>query len=150
MTAKRLQELEKILRMTVVVPTSGKLGPLSSELLVRRRLAGMVEQVPKDVTSEYLHRILGPQLESHLHLSSERSLQSYERLELLLFLVSMDCRDAEFDAHNFSTGIIRSGGSIIAPRARPLEELDGERWGESIPGSTRGYLIRKQRDSQNC
>jgi predicted ATPase len=85
------------------------------------------------VTSEHVYKLLAPQLENDLVLSPDTIMRSYERFEMLLFLVTLDGRAANLDASNLSTGLIRSGGSILAPRARPVAELESASGGGRHP-----------------
>jgi hypothetical protein len=129
----RLADVERVLRLTVLVYASGKNGPVSSELHARRSLAGLVERTPVDVTSNHVFELLGPQLENHLLLSPAFVERSYELFELLMFLVSTDSLDAGLDAANLSMGRIRRGGTALAPRARLAEEIDAMWNGDNHP-----------------
>ncbi len=141
MAAKdRLVDLERLLRMTVPVYTSGKNGPWSSELHARRSLAGLVERTPVDVTSNHVFHLLEPQFETHLLLSATRVEQSYELFELMMFLVSIDSLNAGFDATNLSMGRIRRGGTVLAPRARLADEIDGMWTGDNHPWLAAGIF----------
>lgn len=123
-TKGRLLDAERLLRRTMKVTWSGNQGPLSSELHARRTLEGLVERTPADLTSEHVYRLLAPQLESLLMLSAQTVEASYELFELLLFLVSVDAREQGLDASNFSTGLIRTSGSVMNPRPRPVLDLE--------------------------
>lgn len=131
--ASRLLDTEQLLRETITVHTSGKQGPFSSELHARRSLSGLVERTPVDVTSDHVFRLLAPQIEERLLLSPQAIEDAYEQFELLLFLVSIDSRAAGLDASNLSMGRIRSGGSMLAPRARLVSELENIAQTDSHP-----------------
>lgn len=136
----RLADIERLMRTTVPVYTSGKNGPVSSELHARRSLSGLVERTPVDVTSKHVFDLLGPMLETHLLLSPASVERSYELFELLLFLVSIDSNNAGLDATNLSMGQIRRGGTTFAPRARLAEEID-EMWdGDNHPWMLAGLF----------
>ena len=136
----RSADVERLLRMTVPVHTSGRNGPWSSELHARRSLAGLVERTQVDVTSNHVFDLLGPQLETHLLLSPTLVERSYELFELMLFLVSIDSLDAGLDAANLSMGRIRRGGTALAPRARLAEEIDGMWNGDNHPWLVAGLF----------
>jgi hypothetical protein len=124
MAKGRLLPLERMLRITVPVHTDGRQGPLSSELSARRSLEGMVVASPRDVTSVYVFEQLAPILEEHLLLSPTVIEQAFERFELLAYLVTTDSRNHDLAAFNWTAGRIRSGGSMLAPKALPVVELE--------------------------
>jgi len=140
MARGRLLPLERMMRLTIPVHTDGRQGPFSSELSARRSLEGIPVVGPRDVTSDHVYEQLAPILQEHLLLSSSVIEQSFERFELLLFLVTMDSRNHDLAAFIWTVGRIRSGGSMIAPKALPVGELEQASVGGTHPWLAAGLF----------
>lgn len=127
MAKGRVRDLETLLRRTVRNHVSGKPAPLSSELLASRSLTWLRAPGRLDATSHHVKERLQPVFREFLLLSDAAFDKAFDRLELLLYLVTADHRsDERFDAANLSTGVISTEGPIFAIRAAPVVDLERE------------------------
>ena len=118
----RRRDLERLLRRSVLIATSNKPGPLSSELCAHRSLSYLRSE---SKSSGHVLEVVAPVISEQLLLSKETVRRAFDELELMMALTSFDAQSNPLLWVRYASyGIIRREGNYLSGRARPVVELE--------------------------